>query len=423
MRYGTIGVGAPGADATGYGPNRITLNLPTENFNKIDGDNGFWVTDRMTYKRATITAGLRFDWFLGSVGDSASPAEQMDRRGDLRGLRRLAQLEGSQSAARLRVRFVRQRENGAESRGFEISERRDGQHREQHQPDQHAHGDDQTLPGLTATGTTPSSIPTAQCRTRTSETAIPTQDELAPIPPSSTFGQLVPSTTITDPKVRNGFGSRGYSWEFSGGVQHELLPRLSVSFNYYHRPTNRQPRHHRQHQRRSGALHRPVLRPRSDRPTSPPRWRVAVVRHLAAGAGGVQHSDAECSDVHEHAPRERQLRSLKRITYNHGYDLTVNARTPFGTLFQGGINADQSVNDTLLPVGDREPAKGAAQSDHRRALLPRRDAIPARREVHRCAAAALVGAAALGHVSECRRARCGWRTGRSRRPLRSRTGG
>jgi hypothetical protein len=60
-----------GADATGYGPNRVTLNLPTNNYNKIDGDNGFWVTDRMTYRRATVTAGLRFDWFKGSVGTSS----------------------------------------------------------------------------------------------------------------------------------------------------------------------------------------------------------------------------------------------------------------------------------------------------------------------------------------------------------------
>src|SRR6185503_3810121 len=64
----------------------------------------------------------------------------------------------------------------------------------------------------------------------------PTQDELAPIPASSTFGQLVTSTTITDPKTRSGFGVRGYSWEFSAGIQQELLPRVSLSFNYYRRP-------------------------------------------------------------------------------------------------------------------------------------------------------------------------------------------
>jgi hypothetical protein len=38
--------------------------------------------------------------------------------------------------------------------------------------------------------------------------------------------------------------------------------------------------------------------------------------------------------------------SEKRITYNHGYDLTVNARTGRGTIVQGGINADRSINDT-----------------------------------------------------------------------------
>ena len=29
------------------------------------------MTDRIVYKRATMTAGVRLDWFMGSVGDSA----------------------------------------------------------------------------------------------------------------------------------------------------------------------------------------------------------------------------------------------------------------------------------------------------------------------------------------------------------------
>jgi hypothetical protein len=32
-------------------------------------------------------------------------------------------------------------------------------------------------------------------------------------------------------------GRRGYQWEFAGGVQHELFPRVSVAVNYYRRYT------------------------------------------------------------------------------------------------------------------------------------------------------------------------------------------
>src|SRR6185436_4950062 len=49
------------------------------------------------------------------------------------------------------------------------------------------------------------------------------------------FGKIIPATTITDQDVREGFGSRGYSWEFTGAVQHQLLPRVAANFAYSRR--------------------------------------------------------------------------------------------------------------------------------------------------------------------------------------------
>ena len=51
---------------------------------------------------------------------------------------------------------------------------------------------------------------------------------------NANFGTAVPATTY-DPAVLNGWGVRPYNWEFSAGVQQEILPRLSASITYFRR--------------------------------------------------------------------------------------------------------------------------------------------------------------------------------------------
>ena len=48
------------------------------------------------------------------------------------------------------------------------------------------------------------------------------------------FGTVVPGTTY-DPEVLTGWGKRFNNWEFTTGVQHELLPRMSVDLQYARR--------------------------------------------------------------------------------------------------------------------------------------------------------------------------------------------
>jgi Carboxypeptidase regulatory-like domain len=50
----------------------------------------------------------------------------------------------------------------------------------------------------------------------------------------SSFGSTGPSTAF-DPKILNGWNVRPIDWEFSTGVQHELLPRVAVSAAYFRR--------------------------------------------------------------------------------------------------------------------------------------------------------------------------------------------
>jgi hypothetical protein len=48
------------------------------------------------------------------------------------------------------------------------------------------------------------------------------------------FGSATPNTTY-DPALLSGWGKRFYNWEFSTGVQHELLPRVGVDVSYFRR--------------------------------------------------------------------------------------------------------------------------------------------------------------------------------------------
>jgi hypothetical protein len=48
------------------------------------------------------------------------------------------------------------------------------------------------------------------------------------------FGSSVPGTRY-DSAIMQGWGVRPWNWEFSTGVQHQILPRLSASFGYFRR--------------------------------------------------------------------------------------------------------------------------------------------------------------------------------------------
>ena len=42
------------------------------------------------------------------------------------------------------------------------------------------------------------------------------------------FGKVTGGGAKWDPRTLEGWGVRGYNWEFSAGVQREVIPRVSV---------------------------------------------------------------------------------------------------------------------------------------------------------------------------------------------------
>jgi Carboxypeptidase regulatory-like domain len=51
---------------------------------------------------------------------------------------------------------------------------------------------------------------------------------------NANFGKPI-SAASADPNLLRGWGLRNYNWEFSTGVQHEVLPRVSVDIGYFRR--------------------------------------------------------------------------------------------------------------------------------------------------------------------------------------------
>jgi Carboxypeptidase regulatory-like domain len=61
-----------------------------------------------------------------------------------------------------------------------------------------------------------------------------TNGECGALVNAAIFGTVVPGTTY-DPDVLAGWGVRFYNWEFTAGVQHELVPRLSLDVQFARR--------------------------------------------------------------------------------------------------------------------------------------------------------------------------------------------
>jgi hypothetical protein len=54
------------------------------------------------------------------------------------------------------------------------------------------------------------------------------------MPNHANFGNPALATTW-DPKILNGWGVRPYNWEYSVGIQQEIIPRVSISAGFFHR--------------------------------------------------------------------------------------------------------------------------------------------------------------------------------------------
>ena len=153
------------------------------------------------------------------------------------------------------------------------------------------------------------------------------------------FGNAVPST-VYDPEILNGWGVRPWNWEFSVGVQHELMPRLSLNAAYFRRV--------------GGNFH--VTDNQLVGPSDYDEYFVNVpVDSRLPGSGGT------IAGLFDLDPTKLgQVRNIVTISDNYGtqldrwdgFDITLNARLQGGLVLQGGVSAGSRLTDICDIIDD-----------------------------------------------------------------------
>jgi hypothetical protein len=148
------------------------------------------------------------------------------------------------------------------------------------------------------------------------------------------FGQTTIPTRVRDDETLHGWGMRdGVNWEFSTGVQHELMPNVSVGALYVRRAFSR-----------FLAIDNLLVGPSDFDP-----FCITGPRHPDLPAGGGQ----EVCGLYDVRPtlfgRVSEVQVLgnrfgKQSEVYNGLDLTVNLRLP-ATTVQGGVNVGRAATN------------------------------------------------------------------------------
>jgi hypothetical protein len=156
------------------------------------------------------------------------------------------------------------------------------------------------------------------------------------------FGIAVPALRY-DSSIMEGWGVRPWNWEFSTGVQQQLIPRVSLSVAYFRRingnfwVTDNE------------ALSRTDFTQYSAAIPSDPR--------LPDGGGGTVTGlfDPNINPAARNVVKNADVFGKQQQQYN-GLDVTVDARLQSGLYLQGGVNTGKIMTDNCDVVDDAPEA-------------------------------------------------------------------
>jgi hypothetical protein len=145
----------------------------------------------------------------------------------------------------------------------------------------------------------------------------------------------VRSRVTYDSELLNGWGKRNYNWEFSGGVQQELIPRVSVDISYI--------------RRWYGNFDVTDNLATNAADFDPFSITAPLNPQLPGGGGYVISRLYDIKPEKFGVPSENFVtlsrKYGKQVDYWQGVDVSVNARPGPGTLLQGGVSTGRRVTD------------------------------------------------------------------------------
>jgi len=203
-------------------PESVTLRIP---INAIDGyypDLQVFFQDRWSFKRATVTGGIRYDYFVGQVRDGTLPPSRWNEETFFPGF---SVQKWKDISPRIGVAY------DLFGNGKTAVKANVARYVANESVSTAGRANPQRAIGITDTRT---------WNDLNGDRLIYNPDgsvQLAELGPSSNrnFGKVIPSTSTQDPATLNGFNARESTNEWQVVVQHQLTPVVAVNAGYYFR--------------------------------------------------------------------------------------------------------------------------------------------------------------------------------------------
>ena len=312
-----------------YVPNLVTIQAPNAGWqNNLDYNLGIYAQDRWTMSRLTVSGGVRLDLQKESTSEFRSqPHRWMPNRNDLypeiENVPNWKDINPRASVAYDLFGNGRTALKASASRGVEQDSIR------------------------YAVANNPANTLVTQVSrvwNDTNSNFVPDCDLLNPQPNGEClvwqdlgFGSARP-TTFYDPRMLEGWGVRPWNWEFSTGIQHEIIPRLSASVGYFRRVYGNFNVLDNEALSRSDFTEFSVVVPADP--------RLALSGQTISGI-----YDQNRAVVNRSVVKPASEFGKQRSHWN-GVDISIDTRLRNGMILQGGLSTGKTMNDLCEIVDD-----------------------------------------------------------------------